>query len=67
MGTYIAATACSPTKAVGIAVPSKIPITIDLVFVPAKLTTNIPTRLSRPYFTRVAPSASEPPINQTAS
>ena len=31
IGTYIAATACSPTNAVGIAVPSRIPITIQKV------------------------------------
>ena len=67
IGTYMAATACSPTNAVGIAVPNRIPTTIDLVFVPARFTTSIPTRLSKPYFTRVAPNASEPAINHTAS
>ena len=67
IGTYIAATACSPTNAVGIAVPSRIPITIIRVFVPAKLITSIPTRLSKPYFTSVAPRAREPAINHTAS
>ena len=67
IGTYIAATACSPTNAVGIAVPSSIPITIDRVLVPARLTTSIPTLLSRPYFTRVAPKANDPAMNHTAS
>ena len=67
MGTYMAATACSPTNAVGIAVPRRMPITIIRVLVPAMFTTNIPTRLSRPYFTNVAPKAKEPAINQTAS
>ena len=67
IGTYIAATACSPTKAVGIAVPNRIPITIIRVFVPERFITSIPTRLSRPYFTNVAPKANDPAINQTAS
>ena len=67
IGKNIGAIDASLMKADGIAVPTNIPRTTFLTFVPDKFITNIPIRLSRPYLTIVAPIAREPAINQTAS